>query len=902
MYFLRTLSAIYLFLFLKTFTYAQDIKSDTISNDSLETNLIDVPSDSTYISDTTKVAKADQDIDNIINYTSNDSIRFDVNQKVIFMYGDADIDYGETRLKSEKVEVNWNNNMITSTGAKDSSGQLYGKPVFTDASDEFEADTIVYNIATKRGLIVSAVTQEGEGYIQGSRGLKDEDNNIYFKKAFYTTCNLKHPHFYIGANKLKVIPEDKVVSGPFNLWISDIPTPLGFIFGFFPLPEKNKSGIIFPSNFGEHNSRGFYFTQAGYYLAIKDYAGVAVRGDLYSNGSWRAGISSDYRKRYRFGGSLNFNYSKLYDDFLDNPEDRKELPELYNLSWRHGSQTRGLSRFNANVNVSSSNYYQLNSYNPTTILLGSVNSNISYSTTFRNTPFRLSASATVDQNLVSKVATVTLPDINFAMTRIYPFKKKVGSKNNWYENIGVTYDLRTKFQTTNTPTILSQFREREGIYDSLLLDTLTFKSENFDRFLNRAQYGAQQRVDISTTLKPKKTFLRFFSLNPSVSFRDFWYPEKLPISFNEQTGSLDTSEVNQKLTYTYEYSTNINLNTWIYGTFNLKNPKVKAIRHSMNPTLGFSYKPDFSDKQYGNFVTFTDSLGREQRINLYNGFIYSGPTAGENRNLTFSLNNILEAKVATKDSANPVKKIKLLDQLNLNGSYNFAADSFQLSNINLNAVTRIFGIFDIRYSATLDPYYWELNSDSTIVTNSSLFVSQRRLNRLAIIEPGAGLGIITRSALSVGASLNPQAIKSKLPGKQNLAEPEDLQANAIPYQNLYVDFNIPWNLYVNYILSTSKTGFQSANVNHTLQFNGDLKLSENWKVGFNSGYDIKGNAFTVSRFEIYRDLHCWQMSISAVLFSTQQSYIFTISPKAGILQDLKLNKRSPGSFGQAPLF
>lgn len=899
MYFLRALLALNILLSINFLANAQEIETDTLTNTITDSaGLVTSPLDSVSGGDTTVLdpAKPQSDIESVINYTARDSIRFDVSTKIIYMYGDGDVDYGKINLKAEEIVVNWTTDIVTATGVYDTTGKLIGKPVFKDAGDQFEADTIMYNITSRKGLIISAVTQEGEGYIQGDKGLKDPDNNIYFRHAMYTTCNLAHPHFYIGANRLKVIPDDKVVCGPFNIWIADIPTPLGFIFGFFPLPEKHKSGILFPSNFGEHNSRGFYFTDAGYYIAVKDYAGIALRGDLYSNGSWRANITSNYRNRYRYNGTVNLNYSRLFDGFVYGEEERQAIPSQYSIVWQHNTDSRGLSRFNANVNVSTSRYYQLNTYNPQSIMRGSMLSNINYYTSFRNTPFTLSTSMMVDQNLVTQLATVTLPDINLSMNRIYPFKKKVGSKNNWYENIFLTYQLNTKFQTTNTPTELSLLRERNSIADSLLRDTLSFSGANINRFLNRSQYGAQQQINLGTSFKVKKTFLKYFSINPNSNFTEYWYPDKLQFEYNEGTGRLDTLPALSGFRRTYAYNASVSLNTWLYGTFRFKGSKLSAIRHSMNPSLEYSYKPDFGENQYNNYYTYMDTLGNERNINLFNGFIYGSPSAGKNSLLNLSINNTLEAKLQTKDTANPFKKIKLLDQLRINGFYNFARDSFQLSDISVSAYTRLLGIFDIRYNGVIDPYLWRI--DTMIITPQRISIQQTRLDKLALSD--GSIGTLRSSAISIGASLNPTILKSKLSSKEQAAAQGKIPGNIDP--QLYVDFNIPWNLNINYIYSVQRTGHGPSYLTQTVQFNGDLKISENWKIGFTSGYDIKGKGVTITRLEIYRDLHCWQMSLSTVVFSSQQMYMFSISPKSGILQDLKLNKRSPGSFGQSPMF
>ncbi len=901
MYFLRALLALIMLLFVNFLVNAQEIETDTLIRTPTDTvGLTGVPSDTTIAMDSAALSPAQpqSDIESIINYTARDSIRFDVSTKIIYMYGDGNVDYGSIHLKAEEIVVNWTTDIVTATGVYDTTGKLMGKPVFKDGSDEFEADTIMYNITTRKGLIISAVTQEGEGYIQGNKGLKTPDNTIYFRNAMYTTCNLAHPHFYIGASKLKVIPDDKVVCGPFNIWIADVPTPIGFIFGFFPLPEKHKSGILFPSNFGEHNSRGFYFTDAGYYIAVKDYAGIALRGDLYSNGSWRANLTSNYRNRYKYNGDVHLNYARLYDGFLYGEEERVAIPSQYNVSWNHNSDSKGLSRFNARVNVSTSRYYRLNTYNPQSIMQGSTQSNINYNTAFRNTPFILAASMMVDQNLVTRANTIKLPEINLSMNRIYPFKKKVGSKNNWYENIFVSYGLNTKFQTSNTPNELSKIRERNSIPDSLLLDTLIFNGENIQRFLNRAQYGAQHNIDLGTTFKVKKTFLKYFSINPSSRYTEYWYPDKLQFTYREDIGKLDTLEALSGFRRTYEYNAGVSLNTWVYGTFRFKGSKLSAIRHSMNPSIGYVYKPDFGENQYNNYFNYTDTLGNEYHINRFNGFIYGSPSLGKQNVLNFSVNNILEAKLKTKDTANPFTKIKLLDQFRINGNYNFARDSLRLSDIAVSAYTRLLGIFDIRYNGIIDPYLWKV--DSITISDQRTQIYQTRINKLAITADSGGIGSLKSSSISLGASLNPNIIKSKLSTKEKVAAEGKIPGMIDP--QLYVDFNIPWNLNINYIYTVSKTGIGPSNIVQTITFNGDLKLSENWKIGFTSGYDIKGKGVTMTRLELYRDLHCWQMSLSTMIFSSQQMYMFTISPKSGILQDLKLNKRSPGAFGQSPLF
>jgi len=907
---LRILILFFIFLGIPFLSFSQQLSpKDTLSVKQADSLFVSQDSlavsdsaraDST-ISDSTRTdstAKEPGDIKTYINYSATDSIRFDVISKIIYLYGKAKVTYGDMDLKAEQIEVNWSSNIITATGAYDTAGKYIGRPVFSQTGGLYEADTIKYNILTKKGLIVNVVTQEGEGYIHANKGKKDEYNNVYFSHAKYTTCNLAHPHFYIGANKLKVIPDDKVVSGPFNLYIADVPVPLGFIFGFFPIPNKRKSGIIFPRDFGEHQTRGFYFTQGGYYIAVKDYAGISLTADAYSNGSWQGNLETNYKKRYHFSGRLGFNYGKIKQNF--DSEEKDPFLSNFNLDWQHVSETQGLSSFSANVHLSSFSYDKNFSYDPALIIRPAVISSINYSTSFRNTPFSLNVQLYEDQGQNSKIITTKLPAITFGMRTIYPFKKKINSKSNWFENIGVKYQLNTELDVTNRPTPIGILRANSPEAVAQARDTLRFSLGSLDSLLNRAQYGATHTFNIGTSIKPKKTFLKYFSVNPSLSYTDYWYMEHLAYNFDPLTQKLDTT-LTRGFSRAGTFNGGVSLTTQIYGTYKFKNTKLKAIRHAILPNVGFSYQPDFSDPLFNTYYSYTPEGQQERHVSKFAGFLYGGPGQGEQNRLNFSIDNTLEAKIATKDTANPTKKIQLLNRFGIRSSYNFAADSFQLENFSVYASTRLLGIFDISYSGNIDPYRYRL--DSVYGSNGSLFVAQTRTKDLGFNtakSDNTRWGFFSNS-LSIGATFTPEGFKrKKIDQPLDEVTAEELAViNAHP--NLYVDFNIPWTLNMSYIYTINNRGFDFVDIQQTISAQGDIKLTNAWKVGFETAYDLTNKGLSASRFSVYRDLHCWQMSISFGV-GIQQYYSFTISPKAGILQDLRLNKRSPGAFGQPPLF
>lgn len=860
------------------------VEPDTLNNalqpQVVAADTLDLPQD-------TVVARQPQgDIKTYINYSARDSIRFNVEDKVFYLFGQSKIVYGDITLEAERIDVNWNTNVITATGILDENGRIVGRPIFSEGEDRYVADTIQYNLKTRKGFIRNVVTQEGEGYIRGAKGFKDADNNMYFTEALYTTCNLEHPHFFIKANKLKVIPEDKVVTGPFNLYVADVPTPLGFFFGFFPIPKEKQSGVIFPT-FGEDNSRGFYISQGGYYFSIKDYVGIQVLGDIYTNGTWRGSLGTTYKKRYSFNGNLNFNYGVVKEGF-DEDGDRSTL---FNVMWNHASAGKRNSRFTASVNASSNNYYRTISYNPTAIITGTFQSNIQHFKQFGSTPFSLTTSLRQTQNVQTGISEFWLPEVNFAMMRVYPFKRKTGSQNRWYEKINASYNLNTQVFLTNAPRVIA---------GNAIYDTLDLNFNSIDTLFERAQYGAVHRIPISTTIKPKKTFLRFFNINPTIDFSEFWYPERL----TTLNANNDSIIVDRGFARASSYSFYTTANTWIYGNLTgqrigwLRKAGFRGLRHAMNPSVEYRWKPAFEENPE-LFLEYQDpTTGLFQRRSRFETFRLGAPVAGKQSQVSFSLSNSLEMKLLTRDTANPIKKFALIDRFGFSSGYNFAGESFKFTPIALYANTRILGIFDIRYTGLLDPYAYRLDSAFVQGTgdDAKTIVRQTRIDSLAITE-GQGLGSI-RSDFSVGFNLNPQAFKRKVipPG----TSPDELAyINNNP--NLYVDFTIPWNLNVNYIINIDKVGFAPVSVIQSISGNGNISLTENWKLTFQTGYDLVNKALTPTSISIIRDLHCWQMSASIIPFGTRQSYFFSINPKASLLQDLKLTKRNSTYFGQ-PVF
>ena len=841
--------------------------------------------------DTLDIPKSD--IETRIFYTCRDSLRMNIAEQKVYLYGDAKVTYGSRILTAEFMEINWATNEVNAYGLVDSlKGKTIGKPVFKEGSDMYVAETIRYNMKSGKGIISGIVTRQGDGYIQGGP-VKKTPEAIYVKHAIYTTCNLPHPHFSINASKLKVIPGDKVVTGPFHMEIMGIPTPLGLPLGFFPVTRRSKSGIIFPT-IGEQRSRGFFISNGGYYWAVNDYVGVKVLGDLYANKSYRLATTASYIKRYAYTGTSSMSYSKVKEGFVDTVK----APLLFNLRWNHATLGNKSSRLSADVNISSSKFYATNSYNPASYQAPEFASNISWSKAFRNSPFSMSVAFRQNQNTVNKTMNITAPDVNFSMNRIYPFKGKNSDGTKWFEKINIAYNGSTKYIITN------QLRNA-FLGNTFYSDTIVSFDNNFQDIVNNAQWGLQNTIPINTTFK----VFKYFSLNPSVRITNWVYANKLDYTTTVVNGVVQTKQAEQSIeglntAFSGDFSTT--LTTRIYGLYRLNNKILQGIRHTFIPNFTYTYRPDLVGLDKGNKYFYTNSsdvsrtTGEPIPYSRYQGYIYGGPGSGTVNSLSFSFVNSLEGKARNrKDTTGltPTKKIKLLDNVNAAGSYNFGADSMQWSLITWGAQTNLFERININFNGTFDPYIYILDSVSS--TNSKR-IYQHRINTLAsertAENPNPKFLILTNYNVAISTNLNPKGQKTTQPANQmNMPSPNGY---TLIGGAQYVDFNIPWNLMLGYNLSYSKQGYDTAVYSQAFTFSGDVKVSDNWKVKFTSGYDFVRKSIAYNtRIEIFRDLHCWQMSMSVIPFGQQQSFFFTLNAKSSLLRDMKLTKRDANNLG-----
>ena len=640
------------------------------------------------------------------------------------------------------------------------------------------------------------------------------------------------PHYSIRSNKIKVIPGEKIITGPAYLTFFNIPTPLILPFGYFPSSNKQSSGVLIPS-YGESENLGFFLKNGGYYFTISEKLDLQLRGDVYSKGSWSLKSLFRYKNRYKYSGNVNLNYSKMVNSINGFPDYSKKNDFFIRWSHKQDPKLNPLVNFSANVNAGSSTFHRNNSINSDDYLSNTFQSSISITKRWNNLPFNLSTNLNHSQNTQTNIVNLSLPDISFSVNRIFPFKN---ANKNWIKNIGLSYNMQTKNSIS-------------------ILDTLLFKKQSLSKFRN----GMKHNIPISTSIK----LFNYFTLNPRINFTERWYLNQIEKKWN---GTDIVTDTIKKLTRGHEYSFSTNLNTKIYGLIQFPKSKITAIRHVISPNISFNYKPDFSSSKYDYYKNVQNNInGDVISYSIMENGIYGSPSKGRNGNIGFNLNNILEVKIkSSKDTLNNMKKIKILESLNISSSYNIFKDSLKFSNINLNARTRIFNIFDINFSSIYDPY----------VTNKS---KTNNLNQFEIINNR--LARLKSLNTSIGLSINDKSFTNDK-REDNEGEKRDF-------------YDIPWQFSSNYSLTYNK-GLKSSEFSDTIQtlnFSGNLKITPKWKIGFRSGYDFKKKELSYTTVDIYRDLHCWEMLFNWIPLGFHRSYTITIRVKANILKDLKYEKR-----------
>jgi lipopolysaccharide assembly outer membrane protein LptD (OstA) len=861
-------SFIFWFGVITSFSQKKPVNTNLNNDKSIDSTLIK-PSDTTK-TDSTKINR--EYLEANIKHKAQDHVFNDfINERVI-LYDNAEIYYKDMEIKAGQIIIDYKNNLAFAKGIIDTSGAYVQKPQFKQDGQESEQDSLIYNFKTEKALIYHSRTEQQGIIITGNLTKKENDSTLYVNKARFTTSKKEKPDYYIQTTNIKVVPNSKVVGGLSNLVIMDVPTPLFLPFFYAPITSGRSSGFLIPT-WGQNRNQGYFLQNGGYYFNINDYVDLAVLGDIYTNGSWGLRAESNYNLRYKFSGSVSLRFESLINSHLGLPDYSKSTN--YFIRWSHSqaSQASPNSRFSASVNFGSSTFFResLNESSSPDYLVNTFSSSVNYYKKFVGTPFNMNVSVTHTQNTNTDKVDLNLPSLQLNMDRIYPFAPKSGLKKNMFQNIGLTYNMNLQNRISGTG---DDFISEES--------------------LKNAKAGIQHKVSLGTNMKA----LKYITISPNANYRDVWYFKTIEKSWDDDLEEVITDTIQGFSTFR-EYSANVSASTTIYGMFNFKKGRLKAIRHTMRPSVSYGYRPDF-DQYYDEYQASIDPNDIREYNKFQNG-IYGGPSHGVQNSVGFSLNNNFEAKMMPKDydEDTEAEKITLLNNLNFSTSYNIALDSLNWSPVRMTAGTQLFkNKLNVNLNASMDPYAINANG--------------RRIDKFNINNGGSLLRLV-----NAGLTAN-YSIKSSELGKKNKTESSEknkAEADAsvsdpmfgknlnnrssamsktkkdeVKVAELYMN-KMPWNLSFRYALNYSNARGENTIASNSLQISGDLEFSPKWHVGISSGYDFKDMGITYTQLRFERDLDSWHFSFNWVPFGDRATYYFFIGVKSSSLSDIKYDKR-----------
>lgn len=835
--------------------------------------------------DTIRPKQKEDLLTDIIEYYGEDYVYIDRKKGKIYMYNKAFVIYEDYRIDAGLIILDYNKNEVYAKGI-DSSGVYNQAPIFVQAANKVEPDSIKFNWVTKKAIIYNAVTEQS-GFLTNSEVTKKINDSVYFLRnvKFTTSTNIEDPEYYFLARKAKFVPGSKIVTGLTNMYIANVPTPIGLPFSFFPLTEDRASGFLLPS-IAENNNRGFAFQNGGYYFAINDYVDFTLVGDYYTNGSYGLRADSDYAWRYKFRGNVSVRYENLIESERGFPNFSQST--LYNIRWTHTQDQKAnpSSRFSASVNLGSSRFLQqsINQTNNASQLVNTLSSSVSYSKTFESEPqVNFTVAATHTQNTQTEAITLSLPNFNASVSRIFPFAPKSGSKKGIIQNINLQYDVSGENRIATT-------------------DSLFFKSEMFDN----AQIGARHTIPISTNFK----VLNYLSVTAGTNFQETWVGKTIrrdyDVSLNDGVGGVVEDTISGFDAYrTYGFSAG--LGTTIYGLFDFgPDKKVQTIRHTMRPSIGYSINPGF-EQFYDQYVIpeTADPVVNEEIVQYsrFENTLFGAPGRTYSSALSFGVSNLLEAKVRDKDTtATEPRKVSIINNLNFNSGYGISRDSLKLNPVSFSAGIPIVKKLDLNINGELDPY--ALNSNN------------QRIDKFNI-NNGGSLFRLTRGNVSFNYSFSSRDFEGDGEDAEddfdndtfrNGGRPDDLFGSGQPIgasgvnnkkdkkkdnkERSWYQYDIPWDVRMAYTLTYSNSARQNEISSQSLMFSSNVELSPRWKVGFSSGYDFKNQGVSLTQFRFVRDLESWTLRFNwTPIGSVNTTWNFFVGISSSVLSDIKYDKR-----------
>ena len=838
-------------------------------------------------------------LDAPVTFSSEDSMVYDAKSKVARLYGNSNVKYQNMDLSSDRIQMSLDSSLVRATGTADSTGAISGTPVFTMGQDKYESDTMAFNFKTKKGFIYNVYTEQEDGYLSSQHSKRDSSGVLYLEHGRYTTCDQPHPDFYIALSRAKVRPGKDVVFGPAYLVVADVPLPLAIPYGFFPFTKSYSSGFIMPS-YGDESSRGFYLRDGGYYFAMSDKWDLKLLGEIYTKGSWGLSVASNYRKRYRYNGSFFFSYQNTKNGDKGMPDYTEQTS--FKLQWSHRQDPKSnpFSSLSASVNFASTSYERnnLNSmYNPQSYTQSLRTSSVNWSTSFSSLGMTISGSANLSQNMIDSTVSLTLPDLNISVSRFYPFKRKhMAGKERWYEKISMSYT--------------GQFSNSIDTKEDKL-----FKSNLIKDWRNAFQHN----IPINANF----TLFNYININPSFNFTDRMYSNKVMKSWDEQAQT-ERADTTYGFYNVYNWSMSIGASTKMYGFWvpskKIFGDKIQAIRHVLTPQVTFSYAPDCGSRYYETYQK-TDADGNVSLVEYspFENGLFNVPSRGKTGSVTFDLSNNIEMKVKSDKDSTGYKKLSLIDELGFNMGYNMAAREKPWSDLTVRLRLKWWKNYTFNLNAVFATYAYELDDNGRPYVSNHTEYSKGRFGRFQGLSQ------------NISFTLNPEKLKKWFGGgddeedateDDNNTEDDDtgIESNVdddmVNGQNGarkknagkaetdadgYMKFSMPWSLTFGYGITmrentsgkfNTKTMRYPYAFTQTLNFSGNIRISDGWNISFSSGYDFENHDLSMTTASLSRDLHCFNMSCSVVL-APYTSYNFSFRCNAATLTDaLKYDKRS----------
>ena len=866
------------------------VTADSLQRDSLAMDSLGMD---TLAADT---AKKKEPLDAPVIYEASDSIVF-TKEGYAHLYGEGKVNYQNIELTSAVISMNMDSSTVYARGVADTTGVETGTPIFKDGETPYESKIMRYNFKTKKGFINNIVTQQGEGYVTSEEGKKGANDEIYMRHGKYTTCdNHDHPHFYLKLSMAKVRPKKNVVFGPAQLVVEDVPLPIAVPFGFFPFNSSYSSGFIMPT-YGDEMNRGFYLRDGGYYFAISDKMDLKVLGEIFTKGSWGLSAASNYTKRYKFSGSFNASY-------LVTKTGEKNMPDYsvskdFRIQWSHRQDAKANpnSSFSASVNFATSSYDRssLSSlYNPQQYSQNTKASSVSYSRNFPEIGLNISGAFNITQNTRDSSLSMTLPDVNISLNRIYPFKrKKSAGDERWYEKISFQY----------TGSITNSISTK----DNLLFKTPLTQWEN----------GMQHKIPVSATFN----LFKYINIVPSFNYTERWYLRKVKQSYDPNSTSTDyvRRDTINGFNRLYDYNLSLQMNTKLYGMYKplfMKSKEIQ-IRHVFTPTVSYTYTPDFGKSRYGYYdtYTYTDENGEVRTVEYspYEGAVYGYPGKGMSQNISFSIDNNLEMKMKSDKDTTGYKKISLIDQLGASLSYDVANKKW--SDLSMNLRLKFPNNYTFNMNASFATYAYQFDENGNVVVGDRTEWSYGRFGRFQGYSGSFSYTLNNDTFKKLFGKKDENEDKNKK-DKENSDEEEDTDEETESQNNNsnmrktekasldsdgYLAFKFPWSISLSYSYSIREDRTKKINIKkmrypysltHSLNVSGNFKIGSRWNMTYSTGYDFTSKEMSMTTLNITRDLHCFNMSCGLV-FGPFTSYNFSIRANSSMLTDaLKWDQRS----------